>query len=141
MATRDMLVYQAALGNGPAGLVTLYDFCRMVDAGETPPAEMLQACSRAFKQILRTDDVDTGLMLFADELKLRKTKTRYKTAEAAGKELALVLEVLLLERDGMKASKAKKEIAKARRKSLRRIQDYYKEHEANARWFLDNFKI
>jgi len=141
MTSRELFAYQVVFGNRPRGLLLLHEFCRMVDAAETPPAGMLQACSRAFKQILRVEDIDTGLRLFADELGLHKTTTRYKTGAAAGKELALVIEVLLLERDGMKLSKAKKEIAAKRHKSLRRIQAYYKEHEANARWFLDNFEI
>lgn len=151
MASRELLIFQALFGNGPPGMITLHDFCRAVDAGETPPAEVLQACSRAFKRILAEQKLQDGLMFFADDLQLHKPKTRIK--KAAGDdpedknlpdELALVIEVLKLERaEEMKPSKAKKEIRRRgiTKLSLRTIQRYYEEHQEAGKWFLDNFKI
>jgi len=134
-------VWTHVFGYEPKGFLALKKFCRAVDAGESPDPEFLQTCRRAFKRILDQEKLQDGLMFFADEMDLNKTHTNKRTGADADAELELVMAVLILEREGFKPSKAKKEIAETRRKSLRTIQRYYKEHESDARGIFKNFKI
>ena len=82
-------------------------------------------------------------MFFAEAMDLNKRPgAKQPTSRKDAEKLALTMEVLYLERDGLTPGKAKKEIAKKnRRKSLRSIQRYYKENESDARWIFKNFKI
>ena len=143
MAIQTLEGFIQAFGYEPDGFPALREFCKTVDAGEMPDPEFLQTCSKAFKRILSEEILQDGLMFFADEMNLKKQPGRkFRTSSDADAELALVMEVLLAVRDdGLNPAKAKKEIAKKRRKSLRSIQRYYKDHVSDAMWFLENFNI
>ena len=141
MPNQTLEIYQHLFGYEPKGFLALKQFCRAVDAGEAPDPEFLQTCSRAFKKILAEDVLKDGLMFFAGVMDLNKRPGVKPTSRKEDERLALVMDVLYLEREGLTHGKAKKEIVKKGDKSLRSIQRYYKKYESDARWFFKNFKI